>query len=166
MSNFNRLLVTLEMLSQDILEELNSPEIQQNQHISIQYLKLITQYWKTSLKLAESATDLTEKGFSYAITEKGICEHLVNKKMLLIQNRLLEYVVEYYNTSIRIEKLRDVDFSENADKRFDLLTTRAVKYRSQYKVVAKALDPVEYQRLITGIGLAAFDWSWQTVTSP
>ncbi|MFA3792861.1 hypothetical protein AB6T38_17270 [Aliiglaciecola sp. SL4] len=166
MFNFNRLLVTLDMLSQDILEELNSPEVQKNQHISSEYLKLITQYWKVSLDLALSATDFTERGFTNAIAEKGMCGHLVNKKMLLIQNRLLEYVVEYYNTSIRIEKLRDVDFSENADKRFDLLTTRAVKYRSQYKVVAKALDRIEYQRLIDGVGLPLFDWSWETVISP
>ncbi|GAB2707522.1 hypothetical protein Q4574_20765 [Aliiglaciecola sp. 3_MG-2023] len=166
MSNFNRLLVTLDMLFEDILEELNSQKIQQNQRISTRYLQLITQYWKTSLSLAQSATDFTEKGFSNAIVENGICVHLLNKKMLLIQNRLLEYVVEYYNTSIRIEKLRDVDFSENADKRFDLLTTRAVKYRSQYKVVAKALNRTEYQRLIEGIGLPPFDWNWETVISP
>ncbi|GAC16158.1 hypothetical protein [Aliiglaciecola lipolytica] len=166
MPKFNRLLVTLDMLSQDIVDELNLPEIQQNEKISSHYLKLITQYWQASESLQHCANELTEKGFSKAISEKRMCVHLVNKKVLLIQNRLLEYAIEYYKTNIRIDELRDVDFSENADKRFDLLTTRAIKYKSQYKVVARALNKIEYQRLIKSVGLPKFDWGWDTIIAP
>lgn len=158
MSNFNRLLVSLDMLCQDLHEELGSVQVMQNQTVSERYLVLLKNYVSISLELQQSAQDLTEKGFSKAINDHGQCTHLVNKKMLMIQNRLLAYVVDYYTAATKAEQIRHDDFSAGGEIRFDLLTTRAIKSKAQFKTIIRALSKSEYANLLQGTGLAKFDW--------
>lgn len=158
MSNFNRLLVSLDMLCQELYEELSSADIVGDQVVSARYLVLLEKYVDISNALQESANELTEKGFSKAIHHQSICAHLVSKKMLMIQNRLLALVLDYYETANKAEQIRHDDFTPNGDIRFDLLTTRAIKAKAQFKTIARALTKSDYQKLIKGTGLATFDW--------
>jgi hypothetical protein len=106
MATFNRQLVVLDMLTQDMCDELALPTVQQSGIVSSRYNQLLQQYLEASKTLEALAKDSTEKGFSDAIVAKGICRHLVSKKMLLVQNRLLEYVVDYYLTADKLEPIR------------------------------------------------------------
>jgi hypothetical protein len=164
MATFNRQLVVLDMLTQDLSEELASPRIQQSKIVSAKYIKLLQQYLDASKTLEILAISFTEKGFSEAIVAKGVCKHLVNKKMLLVQNRLLEYVVEYYQAKVKLAPIRYADFSEQAEIRFALLTTKSIKLKSQFSTVAKAMNKSDYSILMVGIGLAEFDWRWDELT--
>jgi hypothetical protein len=146
------------MLSQELHEELQTAVNENNLQVTSHYLFLLGKYKEISISLFDSAQELTEKGFIKAVTNQGVCHHLANKKMLMIQNRLLEYVLDYYDAASKAGQIRDADFSSAADVRFDLLTTRAIRSKSQYKTVARALSKKEYQNLLNGIGLAEFDW--------
>jgi hypothetical protein len=164
MATFNRQLVALDMLTQDMCDELALPTVQQSGIVSSRYNQLLQQYLEASKTLEALAKDSTEKGFSDAIVAKGICRHLVSKKMLLVQNRLLEYVVDYYLTADKLEPIRYLDFSEQAEIRFALLTTKSIKVKSQFSTVAKAMSKADYSKMINGIGLAEFDWHWDLLT--
>lgn len=164
MATFNRQLVALDMLTQDLSDELASPEIRQNSIVSARYIQLLQQYLDASKTLETLAKSFTEKGFSDGIIAKGICRHLVNKKMLLVQNRLLEYVIDYYLTAVKLQPIRYADFSEQAEIRFALLTTKSIKLKSQFSTVAKAMSKSDYSILMRGIGLAEFDWRWDVLT--
>lgn len=163
MATFNRQLVALDMLTQDMSEELASSEIQQSNLVSARYIQLLQQYLEASKTLEGIAATFTEKGFSDAIITQGMCPHLVSKKMLLVQNRLLEYVIDYYLTAVKLEPIRYADFSEQAEIRFALLTTKSIKLKSQFSTVAKAMCKSEYTILMRGIGLAEFDWRWEAL---
>lgn len=160
MTTFNRQLVALDMLSQDMADELRVADVQSSKLVPSRYLDLLNQYLKASCILAEVAESFTENGFSDAIDASGMCAHLVNKKMLLVQNRLIEYVIQYYQASFKAGDIRDADFSERAEIRFALLTTKSIKLKSQYRTVAKAMSRPDYEKMTAGIGLADFDWCW------
>jgi hypothetical protein len=77
-----------------------------------------------------------------------------------VQNKLLSYVIEYYQAKQKLDPIRETDFSEQAEVRFDLLTTKVIKSKSKYRTVAKAMAVKDYLNLIKAIGLAEFDWGW------
>lgn len=156
MPSIKQLLLTLNILAEDIADEL--AESDGLILVSKSYIDLLKQYLKTSTTLSQLVESYTDKEFKEIIKARGICLHLVNKKMLMIQNKLLTYLIEYSNAASRLDKIRDADFSVQAEIRFDLLTTRAVKSKSQFKTVADALSDKEYQSLVSGIGLPELGW--------
>ncbi len=160
MSLVLRQLITLDMLGQDLIDELACPLIQKTQQISSTYLSLLQQYLDGSLLLAKLATPLTDYEFTELIRNHGTCDHLHSKKLLLVQNKLLSYVIEYYQAKQKLDPIRETDFSEQAEVRFDLLTTKVIKSKSKYRTVAKAMAVKDYLNLIKAIGLAEFDWGW------
>lgn len=160
MTTLTRQLVALDMLSQDMLDELSMPAVKLSQTVSPRYITLLNQYHKASCLLQAVADSYTEHGFSDAIDASGMCAHLVNKKMLLVQNRLIEYVTQYYQASLKADQIRDADFSARAEIKFTLLTTKSIKLKSQYRTVAKAMSRPDYEKMIAGVGLADFDWCW------
>lgn len=161
MHTFSRQLIALDMLSQEMADELLLPEIQHSHHVTSQFLKLLKHYCEASKALEILADDLTENGFTDAVIAQNVCLHLVNKKVLRVQNKLLEYVTEFYHASRRAELIRHDEFNQQADIRFDLLSTRAIKFKSQYRTVAKAMKRKDYEGLVRGIGLPEFDWRWE-----
>lgn len=163
MSLIHRQLIALDMLAQDLSDELNSVEIQQELRVSAKYLALLSQYLKASQVLLQQGADLRDYEFVELVRQHGVCTHLVSKKLLLVQNRLLNYVLEIYQTNDKLDEIRDTDFSEQAEVRFDLLTTKVIKAKSQYRTVAKAMVKKDYQGLIQAIGLAEFDWGWEQI---
>ncbi len=164
MAHVNRLLVSLDMLSQDLGDELQLTSTLTEPKVSDHYLELLAQYTQFSELLAQRSSDLTERNFTQLIQDSGMCLHLVNKNMLLVQNKLLTYVLEYYSASRKADQIRNDDFSEQAEVRFDLLTTRAIKSKSQFKTVARELAKDDYTALQHGMALAKFDWQWETLS--
>lgn len=163
MAHVNRLLVSLDMLSQDLNDELDNVKGTSEPEVSEQYLDLLAQYAKFSESLEQRSVEITERNFSQMIQHSGMCLHLVNKKMLLVQNKLLTYVIEYYSASRKANGIRNHDFSKQAEVRFDLLTTRAIKSKYQFKTVARELTRDDYENLQKGMALATFDWDWNII---
>lgn len=163
MAHVNRLLVSLDMLSQDLFDELDDVADTSEPKVSEHYLELLAQYAQFSDTLEQRSIELTERNFTQAIQHSGMCSHLVNKKMLLVQNKLLTYVLEYYTASRKANGIRNHDFSQQAEVRFDLLTTKAIKSKSQFKTLARELTKEDYANLLKGMALADFDWSWDII---
>lgn len=157
MSSFKQLLLTLNILSEDMADELSGQK-GRDVLVSEHYVALLKQFLETSKSLSVAATAYTNMEFKTAIQNRGICLYLVNKKMLMIQNRLAEYLIDYFEANFRLDKIREVDFSEQANIRFDLLSVRAIKSKSQFKTVADALSDSEYLNLENGIGLPDLRW--------
>ena len=157
MSSFKQLLLTLNMLSQDMTDELSKHD-GKNSLVSDVYIELLKQYLNNSKTLSELAKNYTNIEFKVAIQNRGLCLHLLNKKMLLIQNRLLEYIIDYFEASFKLEKIRDADFSEQANIRFDLLSVRAIKSKAQFKTVSEALSDSEYNSIVEGVSLPDLNW--------
>ncbi|MCF2950488.1 hypothetical protein L0668_20435 [Paraglaciecola aquimarina] len=158
MSAIHRQLIALDMLAQDLIEELDGLC---SERVTQQYLALLKQYHIHGLSLADEVETLSDYDFSKWITQHQVCRFLISKKLLLVQNRLVGYVLDYYDASRKSDEIRHSDFSEHADRRFDLLTTKAIKARSQYRTVAKAMNQNDYLKLIEYIGLPLFDWGWE-----
>lgn len=160
MPSLQRQLVTLEMLVEELADELETLVTQKKPVVSSHYLVLLKQYLKGCKILAEEAVNYTEHGFSQIIADQGICTHLVSKKMLFVQNKLITYVIDYYGASAKLNDIRDIDFSEQADIRFDLLNVKAIKLKAQFRTVAKSMNKSDYCLLQKGACLPDFDWGW------
>ncbi|MEP1382479.1 MAG: hypothetical protein ABJK64_01655 [Paraglaciecola sp.] len=163
MPSLQRQLVTLEMLVEELADELGLLLAQVKPEISLHYLALLKQYLKSCKLLAYEADTHTEQGFSEIIINQGICTHLVSKKMLFVQNKLITYAIEYYDATSKLNDIRDIDFSEQADIRFDLLNVKAIKLKAQFRTVATAMSEPDYCMLQKGACLPDFDWGWDNL---
>lgn len=163
MLSTNRDLIALDILAQDMAEELALPQVINNQCVSEVYIRLMEQYFKKSTSLEKQTTDLSEYEFSNMISSSRLCLHLTTKKMLLVQNRLLGFVVDFYTAKTKLDKIRHVDFSEQADIHFELLNTKTIKLRSQFRTAALAMKKSDYAVFMQAVCLADFDWGWQTL---
>ncbi|MEP0354531.1 MAG: hypothetical protein ABJH06_18210 [Paraglaciecola sp.] len=160
MPSLQRQLVTLEMLVEELTDELRLLLTEVEPEVSLHYLALLKQYLTGCKLLAVEAKDHTEYGFSEIIINQGICTHLVSKKMLYVQNKLMAYAIEYYAAKAKLDRIRDLDFSEQADIRFDLLNVKAIKLKAQFRTVATAMSKADYSMLLNGACLPDFDWGW------
>lgn len=163
MSTVSRKLITLDMLREDLSEEDIPVE-----GVPDSYLKLLEQYLSECRALLFLAGDLKDGVFVDIVATSGTCLHITNKRMLKVQIRLLEYVLAYYDATHKAEKIQAFEFDSQADRRLDLLQTKAIKARSQFKTVAQAMGPSDLQELIDATCLPEFDWSWKALglTSP
>jgi hypothetical protein len=163
MSVIHRNLVSLEMLADDLADELGLIEKSDDKYVTANYCRLLQQYHQHSLCLEASAIELTGREFSDLMVKQGVSSHLTNKNALKVQNHLLGFVIQYYQATSKLEKIRHVDFSEHAETKFDLLTTQAIKHKAQYKTIAKELREVEYNKLLSALRLPSFDWQWDVL---
>lgn len=163
MVSINRNLVALDILHQDMIEELEVLAKKQRQVVSETYVRLLKQYLALLETLAKLGDTLTESNFSDTMAKSEVCRHLVSKKMLRVNIRLIEYVIEYYDLSGKIREIKHIDFSHQADVRFDLLSTRAIKLKAQYKTIVRAMNEIDYRSFLMGVCLPEFDWGWKVL---
>lgn len=160
MSTIANTLTSMEMLHEDMVDECNLVKEDPNPSVTERFLRLLGQYKLASEAFESMAEEFTELGFMEYVTQQHSCIHLVNKKVLLVQNKLLGYAYDYYKASQKVEGIRHTQFDEQADKKFDLLSTKAIKHKSQFRTLAKAMKRNDYESLMEGIGLPEFDWGW------
>lgn len=164
MSTLNRHIVALEMLHQDMQDRLGSRnESNADAAIAMEdaYLKLLSQYAKTCQDLLESADDLTERHFAERMKENPHTAHLTSRRMLEVQIRLLQFVADFYAANNKVLAIRVDDFGSGADVRLELLQTKAIRAKNQFKTVVQAMGAEEYQTLMVNLALPANDWGWQ-----
>lgn len=163
MSTVSRLLVNLDILKEDMEDVLTESKAKSLNYLSAEYLRLLNQYLQTCRVLLGVATDLTEAAFREAVNATGNCPHIVSKRMLSVQVRLLSYVIDYYKAHQKVMQLQETDFSDEADKRLELLMPRAVSAKTKFKTVALAMGRTDYQAFVAGACLPHFDWDWEVL---
>lgn len=171
MSTITRKLITLDMLHQDMVDECeefsehDSLQPFNSEHhscalVSEHYLKLLARYLEECRQITFLAKELKDNAFSDLVLSSGAISHFSNKQMLSVQSRLLEYVLAFYSASQKADKILASEFDDRADKRLDLLQTKAIKARSQFKTVALAMGKSDYQAFKKALCLPEEDWSW------
>ena len=174
MLTITRKLITLDMLHQDMVDESEQgseriqPQQRHGEHhscalVSANYLKLLACYLEECRQVTFLAKALKDNAFSDLVSSSGTLSPFSNKQMLSVQSRLLEYVLAFYSASNKADKILASEFGDQADKRLDLLQTKAIKARSQFKTVALAMGKNDYQVFKTALCLPEQDWAWSTL---
>ena len=158
MSTVSRKLITLDMLREDLSEENIAFD-----NVPDSYLKLLEQYLGECRALLFLANDLKDSAFVDMVATSGTCLHITNKRMLKVQIRLLEYVLDYYDASQKAEQIQAYEFDSQADRRLDLLQTKAIRARAQFRTVAQAMGATDLQEFLEATCLPEFDWSWKAL---
>ena len=159
MSPTSRKLISLDMLREDMQDECALGEAAHNDA----YLKLLKQYCQQCKALLLEAEPLADHIFVEAIEASGTHLHILNKQMLRVQIRLLEYVLDYYAASKKASKIQQSDFGSAADRRLNLLQTKAIKARNQFRIVAEAMGAQDLAAFLQAACLAESDWGWQAL---
>lgn len=159
MSPISRKLISLDMLREDMFEEWDET----GKVVSASYLKMLGQYLSQCRALMMEAETLNDHMFIDAIDASGTHLHILNKQMLRVQIRLLEYVLDYYQATQKAAKIQQSEFDSYADKRLGLLQTRAIKARNQFRTVAEAMGEQDLAAFLEAACLSQNDWSWQAL---
>ena len=163
MSSITRQIVATDMLSQELLDLREETPLSQPHEADDDYIKLLTQFTTQLKRLATVAEHETENSFSGLMANSHNCNHIKSKQMLMIHCRLLDFVLEFYAANSKANKLLSNEFDQLADQRLNLLQTKAIKARAQYKTVAQALGKSDYQAFTQHAGLPERDWSWEAL---
>jgi hypothetical protein len=131
--------------------------------VSLVYINLLKQFCMAIQQLSILATSFTQYAFISEVETFGLTLPITNKRILSVYLRLIEYVIEHYQATEKIEKIRDSLFDENAEKRLHLLQVRAIKARAQFKTVVQALGKRDYQQFAKHLALPLVDWSWEVL---
>lgn len=161
MISLTRQLVALDMLCLELADHAQPAE--QHQAVTDKYLQLLQQFCQLAQKLSESAEAYSDYQFVSAVNQAGLSIQFKNKRMLLVYRRLSEFALEYYQVNHKIMAIRDSQFDAHAEQRLQLLQTRAIKAKVQFKTVAQALGKKDYQQFVASLGLPAADWDWQVL---
>jgi len=157
MLSLSRLIVNIEMLSEEMRDLLAGSGLHQ-----AEYIELLEQYLK-SLKQLNSeiaAQGLTEQQFAQLLAGTELVRCINARRMVSVQIRLIEYVLAYCDADTKAQSILATDFAENADKRLNMLQTKAIKMRKQFKTVADAMGKVDYANFVDCTPLPNEDWQW------
>jgi hypothetical protein len=157
-----RQLVALDMVCSELADFVGKLDAHHNV-VPQPYLNLLKQFCMAIQQLSEIAVDFTQFDFVAEIQKFGLPLPIKNKRILSVYLRLVEYVIDYYQTSEKIAGIRDSHFDDNAEKRLHLLQTRAIKAKAQFKIVVQALGKPDYQQFSRHLGLPPADWAWDVL---
>lgn len=157
MPNLARTLVNLDILSQEMQDLLLEAEASREP-----FLVLLTQYKNGLAELGSyvSEENLTEAQFLELISKSELLKNVTSRRMLEVQIRLLEYVLDYYKATKKANEILSSDFAAQADKRLNILQSKAIKMRKQFKTVAEALGEADYSMFVELTPLPSDDWAW------
>ena len=108
-----------------------------------------------------AASDLTEQEFMASLNSVSLDIDISSKQLFSIYSRLLGFVVDFYEARQKVLAIIENEFTDLADKHLDLLQTKAIRARSQFKTVAQALGEEEYCQFVSQLGLPDHEWGWQ-----
>lgn len=162
MLTLNRQLVSLDMVCTELAEyanKLNGP----NNLVPRSYLNLLKQFCLAIEQLSETATAYKQFAFIAEVDKFGLALPITNTRILSVYLRLIEYVIDYYQASEKIAGIIDSHFDDNAEKRLQLLQTRAIRAKAQFKTVVQALGKPDYQQFSSHLALPQSDWGWDAL---
>ena len=162
MLTLNRQLVSLDMVCTELAEYANKL----NGHNSLvprNYLNLLKQFCLVIEQLSETAAAYKQFAFIAEVDKFGLALPITNTRILSVYLRLIEFVIDYYQATEKIAGIIDSHFDDNAEKRLQLLQTRAIRAKAQFKTVVKALGKPDYQQFSSHLALPQSDWGWDAL---
>lgn len=159
MHSARRTIINLEMLSEEMHDDLMA--VHKEAVVSTDYLNLLHAYQMKLAVLEEEVSAVTDMQLSHMLNGSVLAKTIINKRMLSVQIRLLNYVSEYYLATQKADAILNEDFAEQADQRLNILQSRAIKMRKQLKTVAEAMGREDYSNFVVNTPLPSTDWSWQ-----
>ena len=154
-STTQRHLVNVDMLLSDI------DGLKQQHYSKHAHKRLLTTLKSELAALSCAIEHETVHSFYQAVATVGLESTLPAKRMADIYARLINYVLEYWEAQEKIDSIIDSCFDANAEKRLQLLQVKAIRAKSQFKTVAKAMGNHEYSHCIDVLGLTQENWVWQ-----
>ena len=160
MLTLTRQLLALNMLIQDLHLEAEQLEAGDEACNNQAFIKLLKQCHQQSQSIMALVDDMTEYEFVTNTEITNLDFEIASKRLFSIYTRLLEFVIDYYVARRKAMAILENEFSSFADKQLDLLQTKAIKAKSQFKTVSQALGKEEYQNFLSQHGLPEHEWGW------
>ena len=157
MSAVRRIIINLDILSEDMADALGASPNSVPDH----YLTLLNQYRGTLEQLIEAMENMTESGARDMLDASHLGAMSPSKTLMTVLRKLIGYVLQFYQAHTRSLDILSDDFSDQADERLNLLQTRAIKAKSQFKTVAFAMGEQDYNHLKQLLPLPQEDWQWE-----
>ncbi|WP_083272988.1 hypothetical protein [Alteromonas confluentis] len=150
-----RQLVNIDILLSDI------EMLEHDAYASPEHIRLLSSLEKALAVLNEKAEYETVASFHNAVKSAGL-EHTFKDKILIgIYQRLISYVLEYWDAQTKIHGILDDYFDTHSEKRLHLLQTKSTRAKTQFKTVAMAMGQKDYEHFIALLGLHHEDWVWR-----
>ncbi len=146
--NIDILLTDIEMLERDA-------------YASPAHIRLLSSLETALAVLNERAVHETVASFQQAVKSAGPEKTFKDKILIGIYQRLISYVLEYWDTQTKIHGILDDYFDPNSEKRLQLLQTKSTRAKTQFKTVAMAMGQKDYEHFIALLGLHHEDWLWR-----
>ncbi len=122
----------------------NSDNSGDGERLSNVHKDLLEQSIKANQLVISNSKDFSEYDFSKLLEQVELAKKISSKRFLVIYNKLLLWVLDYYSAKKKAGSITSEDFSEQAEIRLDLYQTKAAKAKSQIKTLAGALGKQEY----------------------
>ncbi|WP_026377476.1 hypothetical protein [Aestuariibacter salexigens] len=161
MSSLTRDIIAIDMLKQELAEKSVTHPTDTSDGVSTDYLQILKQCLARCKIFQKDIEPLSEFEFTQLVTSSTLEYPVSSKQLFAIYVRLLEFVQEFYQARDKIVHIQENEFGDSADRRLDLLQTRAIKAKSQFKTVAKALGVEEYRSFVHQHGLPKDGWDWE-----
>lgn len=164
MSIFNRTLVNLDIINEDMEDELSGLGSLYDSGDSDDYLSLLSQYHQLVSKLEGCIADEIDQQVPGMFQSSHLASLVSSKQFVTVLGRLVGYVLQFYHAQLKYLAILDSEFTPQADRLLNLLQTKAIKAKKQYVTVAKALGEGEYKALLAAVALPKDDWAWHKLT--
>lgn len=159
MATLQRQLVNLEMLADDL------SALALKSHWTAVHIKLIEAYQIALQHLLSSMSSEAEHEFKRRIETSALAQVIESKRMLSVHLKLIGYILTYWDASEKAAEILESNFTEQADKRLELLQVKAIRAKSQLKTVATAMGEADYQKFINLLNLSDAQWQWQVLVA-
>jgi len=159
MATLQRQLVNLEILADDMSALVHTS------HWTDPHIKLIEAYQIALQQLLNSINTDTDHEFKKRIEASALAKVLDSKRMLSVHLKLIEYILTYWDASQKAAEILESHFTEQADKRLELLQVKAIRAKSQLKTVATAMGKADYQKFVDLLNLSDAQWQWQALVA-
>ena len=158
MSSFVRQLIAFDILKQ----ELEDVVLLENDKESIDqdHLQLLKQCSAANQAIIDSTASLSEYDFSKIVEPVELEYKVSTKKLLIIHNKLISWVINFFVAKAKANSITDQDFSEQAEVRLDLWQTKSAKAKNQIKTLANALGKDEYLDFVQLYRLTNTELMW------
>jgi len=150
MSSLVRQLIALDILKQELDDvELSEYREADSDFLMSSHLHLLIQCSQATQQIIDSISGMSEYDFAAQLEYIELDFKVPSKQLLIIQHKLLAWVIDFIKAKSKVNKITAQDFSDQAEVRLDLWQSKAAKAKNQMKTLAKALGKEEYSEFIS-----------------
>lgn len=158
MSSLVRQLIAFDILKQE-LEDVTLLK-NDKESIDLDHLQLLKQCSAANQAIIDGTKTLSEYDFAKIIEPVELEYKVSTKQLLIIHNKLIGWVINFFVAKAKANSITEQDFSEQAEVRLDLWQTKSAKAKNQIKTLANALGKDEYLEFIKLYRLTSTELMW------